>query len=342
MKKDYIIIRITIFFLCIAFVNGKGIGQSKVGTSAAQFLGIGVGPKAVAMGGAYVAMPNDVTSLYWNPGAIAHVEKSQFTFSNTDWFIGSKFRWAGLMLNFDGSNAFGFSITQLDHGSEEVTTVFAPEGTGEVWTAQDMAIGLSYSRKLTNRFSIGGSVKYISQSIWNESASTIALDLGLLFITGFYDMRLGMSISNFGGDMTLDGRDLLTRVDIDPTNPGSNKTLVSKLKTDAWPIPLFFRVGVAVDLLKSEMLQATIAADALRPSDNDESLSVGGEVVLLDILSIRGGYRVSFQDDSYDGLSLGAGLHYSLPNIGTIELGYAYSKFSYFGNINTLSVSYSF
>jgi hypothetical protein len=325
------------------------IAQSKVGTTAAQFLGISVGPKASAMGSAYVASSEDVSSLYWNPGAIVQANKSEFTFSNTDWLVGTKFRWFGFMMNLDGENAIGVHMTQLDYGEEDVTTVLSPDGNGERWSAADLAIGLSYSRRLTDRFSIGGTAKYVSQRIWNESASNITFDLGLLFVTDFNNMRLGMSMANFGGDMQLDGRDLLNKVDIDPANAGSNKTLVGKLKTDAWPMPLLFRVGIAMDLMKNDMIRATVAVDALRPNDNSESINVGGEVGWQDMLFVRGGFKSLFakespfgKDNQQDGLSLGGGVKLQLQGLASLEVNYAFNKFGVFGNLNTIALSIAF
>jgi hypothetical protein len=320
-----------------------------VGTTAAQFLGIAVGPRAIAMGGAYVASAEDVTSMFWNPGAFSQPGKSEFVFSNTDWLVGSKFRWFGFMLNFDGTNAIGLSMTQLDYGEEEVTTVDAPDGNGQRWSANDLAIGLSYSRRLTDRFSIGGTAKYVSQRVWNESASSFTFDLGLLFVTDFNNMRLGMSMANFGGDMTLDGRDLFQRIDIDPANSGSNKTLVGKLKTDPWPMPLLFRVGVAMDLVKSDDFTTTIAVDALRPNDNNTSVNVGGEVSWMSLLFLRAGYASivtdaggSAQSTSQQGISFGAGVHYTISGIGALGVDYAMNKFGLFGNLNTIAVSIRF
>jgi hypothetical protein len=317
-------------------------GQTKVGTTAAQFLGISVGPRAIAMGGAYVASNEDVTSLYWNPGAFQQAGTSQLAFSNTDWLVGTKFRWVGLMLNLGNENALGVSLTQLDYGEEDVTTVTSPEGTGERWSAQDLAIGLSYSRRLTDRFSVGATVKYVDQRIWNESASTFAFDVGLLFVTGFQDMRLGVSMSNFGGEMKMDGRDLLQRVDIDPTNSGSNKALVGSLKTDPWSIPLLFRVGVAIDAYKDDMFRFTLAADALRPNDNEESVNAGGEIGWNNMVFVRGGYKSLFGKDAQEGMSLGAGLKYTAAGFGALEVNYAFTKFGLFGNINTIALAVSF
>jgi len=330
-------------FACV-FIGGYSgsHAQSKIGTTAAQFLGIPVGARALSMGGTSVAASSDVGTIYFNPGAFAQAQKTEVLVSSTDWLLGSKLRWLGAMINIDGTNAFGLSITQLDYGDEEVNTEDNPDGTGQRWSAQDFAVALSYSRNLTDRFSIGGSAKYISQSIWNESASTFAFDLGVLFVTGFHDMRLGMSISNFGGDMTMNGRDLNKVIDLDPNHAGSNKLNIAKLNTDPWPIPLLFRVGLAMDILKNELCTLTIESDALRPSDNVEVVNLGAEATFLNIICLRGGYKSLFQTDSEEGLTLGVGVKYAEPNSMGLEVNYAYQQFGRFGNINTFSVAVSF
>lgn len=324
--------------------------QSKVGTTAGQFLGISVGPRAIAMGSAYVGSNTDVTSLFWNPGAFAQAGKNEFVFSNTDWLVGTKFRWFGFMYNFDGENAVGVSFTQLDYGEDQVTTVSFPDGTGDKWSAQDYAVGLTYARKLTDRFSIGGSAKFIGQSIWHESASTFAFDVGLLFVTGFNDMRLGVSMTNFGGDLKMDGQDLMNKIDIDPLNSGSNKALVASLKTESWPIPLAFRVGAAMDVIKAEMVVLTLASDAVLPSDNQASLNFGGEFGWNNMVFFRGGFKAAVQTgrkfltqgDELEGLALGVGVRYAAPGVATVGVDYAFQKFGVFGNLNTIALSISF
>jgi hypothetical protein len=338
-----------VFLVCILVVSlaialtTMVDAQSKVGTSAAQFLGISVGPRSIAMGGAYVASNEDVTSLFWNPGAFQQAGKSQLMFSTTDWLVGTKFRWFGFMYNLGDENAFGFSVTQLDYGEDEVTTVTSPDGTGERWSAQDLSLAASYCRRLTDRFSMGGSVKYVGQKIWNETASTWAFDLGLLFITGFNDMRLGVSMSNFGGDLKLEGQDLYERIDIDPSHAVLNKApLVGSLKTDPWALPLLFRVGVAMDVIKSSAMRLTVAGDALRPSDANESINLGGEIAWNNVVFFRGGYKSVFGTSSEEGLSLGAGIQYTQEGLGSLNVDYAFTKFGLFGNLNTFAVAIAF
>ncbi len=348
-KKSLLTVTLCVLCAVSALVQPPLQGQSKVGTTAAQFLGISVGARAIAMGSAYVASTGDVASLYWNPGASVQSDKSEFNFTNTNWLVGTKFRWFGLMLNLDGENALGLSLTQLNYGDEEVTTVTSPEGTGQNWSAQDLAVALTYCRRLTDRFSIGGSAKYINQTIYNETAANVTFDLGLLYVTEFSGLRIGMSMSNFGGDLQLAGSDLLNQVDIDPGNAGGNKTLVGYLKTDAWSMPLLFRVGVAMDVYKSDMIRATVGLDGLRPSDNALSGNIGAEVAFQEMVFIRGGYKSFVNDqsgfqnpDQQEGLALGAGLRYTISGATAISVDYAFSKFGLFGNLSTIALAIGF
>ncbi|MGD9489782.1 MAG: PorV/PorQ family protein [Calditrichaceae bacterium] len=337
-KFRSLVLAITIQFLIFSF----GFAQNKVGTTAAPFLGIAVGPRAQAMGGAYVALANDVTAAYWNPGAIAGISENQVMISHTTWFLGTDFNWIGATFNLGSGNAVAISITQLDYGEEEITTTTEQEGTGRYWDAQDISASVSYSRALTDRFSLGGSLKYIGQNIWNESASAVAVDVGLLFVTGFNDMRLGMSISNYGTEMRMDGDDLLRQIDLDSENSGNNETLVARLKTEDYPLPIFFRIGVAYDLINTEMNRVTLAADALHPTDNVESVNVGAEYSWKNMVALRAGYKSLFQEDTEEGLTFGAGLQYRMAGIGQVSLDYAFATYGILDDIQTFALSIAF
>ncbi len=336
------LLRSVLLALLAAALPFAARAQSKVGTTAAQFLGIGVGPRAVAMGGAYVAMGDDASAMYWNPGALSRIGHSQVVASHTGWLVDTDLNWVGLTLALDASNAIGISLTQLDYGEEEVRTVVMPEGTGARWTAQDLAFTISYARSLTDRFSIGGSFKYITQQIWNESASTIAFDVGLMFTTPFDGLRLGASLSNFGGDMQLDGKDLTQRIDLDPDNAGNNETIVADLKTDSWELPLFFRAGVSYDMLRDDLFRFTVSADAIRPNDNDEHVNIGGEFGYRGVFFVRAGYKSLFLDDSQEGLTAGIGLHYPLFGSTAAAIDYTYQEFGLFDGVQTITLSVDF
>lgn len=333
-------LKIISIFLLAGFLSA--FSQTKVGSTAAPFLNIGIGPRAIAMGGGFAATANDVTALYWNPAGISRTEYNEAMFAHTNWFADITFNWAGAKVNLGDLGAIGLSVTYLDYGKMEVTTLREQDGTGEFFTAKDMSLALSYAYNLTDRFSIGGSVKYINQSIWNSSASAVAFDLGTLFYSEIFNMRIAATISNFGTDMQLSGKDLLVLYDIDPTIYGNNDQILANLRTDSYPLPLLFRVGVALDLLNTQINKITVGVDALHPNDNSESLNIGAEYVFNNFLSLRAGYKNLFLKNSEEGLTLGVGLKYDFyPGFG-INFDYAYQDFGILKNTQHFSISVRF
>ena len=128
-------------------LNSVLFAQNKVGTTAAPFLGISVGPRAQAMGSAVVAQATDVSSIYWNPGALARIQESEFMVSRTQWLMGTNFNWVGLNINLGTGTAVGLSLTQLDYGREEITHCRnrkAPDaiGTLRIWRLLSLCPGL--------------------------------------------------------------------------------------------------------------------------------------------------------------------------------------------------------
>ncbi|MFA4839487.1 MAG: PorV/PorQ family protein [Candidatus Neomarinimicrobiota bacterium] len=338
MKKTLILSVAVILSLGTVF----SFAQDKVGTAAGQFLMIPVGGKAIAMGGAFTAVSDDPTALFWNPGAISRTKKNQVYASQTNWLVDTKHQWIGAQFMITSADAIGVCFNNLDYGSrEKVTTVDQPEGTGEYWEANDLAFGLSYARNLTDRFSIGGSVKYIQQKIWHESSNLFALDLGLLFISQFNGLQIGASMRNFGGELIMDGRDLIYRIDLDPDNLGNNETIVAKLKTDKWPIPLTFSVGAMMPVLNKKNIKLTLAADAMRPTDNSETINLGAQLTLMRILDIRAGYQSLFRKDQENGLTLGIGLNAPVSYVD-LNIDLSYQEFGLFGNVQTTAISVGF
>src|SRR6267143_1326774 len=172
---------------------------SKTATNAAVFLEIPVGASAIGMGGAFVSIANDATSLYWNPAGSALLPQNQFVAVHTGWIAQTRFDFGGFVLPLGGFGTLGFSFTSLSMDDMKVRTVERPEGTGESFSAGDIAAGISYARKLTDRFAIGFTGKYIRQSIWHESAEALALDAGTTFKTDLFGgMTIGATLSNFG------------------------------------------------------------------------------------------------------------------------------------------------
>jgi len=328
---------ILLLFLSLSTVHA----QTKVGISAFPFLGIGAGPKALSMGSANIATASDASSIFWNPGAIAQLEGNQISFSNTKWLVNTDVTYFGAVMNLGAGNTVGISYYNLDYGEEKVTTVLNQTGTGEKWSANDMAIGLTYARLLTDRFSLGGTVKFIQSNIWHESAQSVAVDVGLLFKTQLDGLRIGIAIQNYGSDAQWDGSDLYVKYDSDPDALGNNETLTAKMKTETWALPLFFRMGVAYTKNIGDMNKITLATDAFVPSDNEEQLNFGLEWEFFNQFALRAGYKGIGYEDSQEGLTLGGGLKIRVSNLG-LMLDYSYQEFEYFDNVQTFGLGIFF
>lgn len=315
---------------------------TNVATTSAPFLSIEVGARAIAMGGAFVATSDDATSLYWNPAGIGLLDQNEVSFHHTEWLAETNFDYAGIVIPLGLSGTVGLSFTSLTMSDMEVRTVFNPEGTGELFTANDMAIGVSYAKNLTDRFTIGFTGKYIHQKLWHMTASSFAFDIGTLFTTQLNGMRIGMSISNFGSKMQLVGKDTQVNYDVDEAKQGNNDKILAHLDTDKWSLPLTFRVGVAMEVLQTEFNYLTIAVDAIHPNDNTECLNVGAEYVIKNRFFFRGGYKALFQQDSEEGLTLGAGLAHNLTRYVRIKIDYAYADFGLLEYVQRFSLALEF
>ena len=330
-------------FICILFLLfiSNITAQNKVGTTAAEFLTIPVGTKAMGMGGAFTAVADDITAAFYNPGSLSRIEGNQFLTNYSDWLAGSKYSWIGLGIKVSNDDYIALSVTSLNYGEEEVTTISSPDGTGEMWDASDIALSLSYSRNLTDRFSIGGSVKYIRQKIWNESASTFAVDIGLLYKTQVEGLNIGMSISNFGTEMKLDGKDLLRPIDIDGAYNYNNSTITSNLSTDKWELPLIFTVGLSWKFDLWNDFSLTTAGDAVIPSNENTYLNVGGELQWKDIFFARVGRNSFLKENAEEGLTFGTGVKYELLGL-KLAVEYAFLDFGVWNNLNRYSITIGF
>lgn len=328
-----------LLILSLAIINsGEAKEFSKVGTVGAQFLKIGVGAKYVAMGEASVACVNDAYAMYWNPASLTQLSGYNLHFTNVNWIDDVQLNYVAFAKPWGYSSAWGVSITALTMGEMEVTTIYEPEGTGETFSASDYSISLGYARKLTDRFSLGGSFKYIWERISEESASGFAFDFGTLFFTGIRDLRMGMNISNLGPELKLDGPELDVFYNPYPEN-NNYDGVKSKLAVEAYDLPLTFRVGLAYDFYPSADSRFTLSSEAKHPNDNMQQVSFGGEWVWRETVSLRTGYKLNYAEE---GLTLGGGVKMKTGQRTNLELNYAWADFNRLQSVHRFSVGFDF
>lgn len=327
-----------ILLIIIFSASGIMFAQNpNLGTSGAQFLQIPVGAKAASLGGAYVGLTGDASSVFWNPAGITKIQNNAAHFSYMRWFNMFDFNAVSLVRNFEGVGTLGASIVVFSMDKMEITDEYNPEGTGQYFDAQDMAIGLTYARNLTDRFSVGITAKYIYQRIWNETADGLAFDIGTQYRLDFQNLTIAMSMSNFGPEMQFDGEELNITYDKSSTLP-LNRLTPAKLITDTYPLPLNFQVGIGIDILNADFIKARAGIDAVHPNDNKERVHVGTEISFFDRISLRGGYKYNYDDEDF---TFGAGAN--LPFAGTvITFDYAYALYDLLPNVQRISIGMEF
>ncbi len=335
--------RKSVFLILSVLLATSGYGFNKTGSSAAQFLKIGVGARASALGESFVAIADDPTCLFWNPAGLVVVETPGLSGTHTELFADLSHEFVGVVLSLGEFSAVGLSVIALNSEEMEVTTIEEPEGTGATFSYGATAVGATYARFLTKRFSTGVTVKYVQERAHNENAGTVAFDIGTLLETEFLGIRIGMCMSNFGGGMKLEGRDLITSSDVDP-QLGGNPDSDARLETGAWPLPLSFRVGIATELIgkkgvcPSQVHRVLIALDGVHTNDNVEKGSVGIEYEFARTLALRMGYKLNYDEQT---LSYGGGFR---REVGGIELrmDYALAQYGRLGDVHRFSLGVQF
>jgi hypothetical protein len=316
---------------------------TKTGTTAAKFLSIGVGPRANAMGSAYSAVADEASAMYWNPSGIAHISEYQTIFTYTKMFADINVNYIGAVIPAGDIGVFGLSVTSLNVGEMEVTTEYYPEGTGERFSAASYAFGLTYAKYITQEFAVGVTLKYIREGIYNSSAEGFGIDVGTVFTTPFYGVKFASSISNYGSKLQMSGDDLLVRHDPDPNRAGNNQTIDANYVTEKFELPLRLQVGLSREFIIFDEHRLTLAVDAIHPNDNNQWVNVGGEISLFEnLLSLRGGYKGLFLDDTQEGLTLGAGIHYGGLGVIKISVDYSYQQMKYLNHLHSFGVVLSF
>jgi len=330
---------------------------TRVGTRGANFLEIGVGARGLALAGAYTALAEGVTALYWNPAGIAELEGPAAAFSIADLYgdAGITHTFAGGVLPVGSNGAFGIALMQLSSGDIQRTTEAFPDGGdpafGNTFSYTATAAGLYYGRRLTDRLGLGVGIKFATEGVDNAKASYIGLDIGTKFRTGLYGTHIAASLANLGTSGRFQGA-AIERFSFDDFRPGATPI---EFSNQSLQLPTLFRFSVRSDVLGPS--DAVLAAnpqhslftilemtDAI---DTDVQMTLAAQYSFREIVFLRAGKRfvnekqTDFRSAGF-GTSFGGGVRVPLGGGRRLSVDYAYTNMADLKNIQVFSLEFGF
>jgi len=318
--------------------NGQA-GNKKIAQTGFQFMSVISDGRASALSGAVTALEMKSGSLFFNPAGMANMPGVfDVSVSDNQFIADIHHNTLALAVRpFKGEyGVIGVSVQYVNYGDIQGTMVSNTDAgfvKTEVFKPSAKAIGLAYARALSDRFAIGGQVKYVRQDLGQSLVpissevnadtttsdnllSPMAFDFGTQFKTGLKSLVFGMSIRNFSKEI--------------------------KYAREGFQLPLLFSMGVCMDamdflpktaLKQSLMVSIDATHDRSHTSKSAEHLLIGLDYRLMDMLSLRGGYA---SGEDLNAVSFGIGVS----RFG-VSLDYSYTPYDYFDAVQRVTARIS-
>lgn len=295
MLKKNIIYLMTILALLM-------VSNNVYANAGMAFLRIGAGARAAGMGEAYLGAANDASAAFWNPAGLAHGTNIEVAFAHNQWIQDINHEFFSVAFQ-KGNHHFALSFISLNVDGIERRTKASTLPIGEI-ASHDVALGLSYARNISDNLQIGVTAKYLYERIYIESTYGFAADLGVQYQLNFMPgLTIGATAQNIGA--------------------------TSELKEESIKLPASFKIGAAYQIINNSLLAAV---DVVQIQDYDMHVNLGAEYVIKNVLALRGGYQIGWDEKD---LSAGFGVQFS-----RYKMEYAYTPFSSnLGNSQRIAIS---
>jgi hypothetical protein len=290
----------------------RNYGEERAATTVLPFLKIGVGARAEGMAQAFVGVADDVSALYWNPGGLGRMEGGAVSFSHLEWPAEISYDYLGVVQRLGKRLSVGLAYAQLKTDEMAVTTETHPQGNGRTFYFIDQSVQATGCLRMTDQFSVGLSLKYVREDLDDVSMAGFLGDIGTYYRTGWRDLSVAVSLSNFGGQFRPEGSHV---------PPGSADGRA--VEYDEASPPTLFRIGSAVTVLERDDHRLLCSGQINHPVDNAENYLLGLEYGWMERFFARGGWKFNAGEESW---TLGAGLDFKLNGLGVV-LDLSYSDF---------------
>jgi len=297
------------------------------------------------------SMITGVEAMRLNIAGLARINKTEVILANTNYLGGTdiQFNAIGLAQKVGENSAFGISLMSIDFGDIPVTTALLPEGTGATFTPRYFNIGLGFSHIFENKVTVGVLVRAVSEGIEDVTASAIALDAGVQYVTGEQDnFKFGISLRNVGGRMEFKGEGLGDNLSIPSFD--DNRFVTIDQRATPFELQSVLNIGMSYDFYVGSDNRVTAVGNYTSNAFSEDQVGLGLEFSFKEMIMLRGGYKLDFsqinssevdQDPLYTGLAMGATLNVPVSkNEGApkIAFDYAYRTTKIYSGTHNFSI----
>ncbi len=298
--------------LLVIFTSGgeaaaESAAAGTIGTTSANFLGMGVGARASALGGAFVAVADDATAGYWNPAGLPQVIGTEIIFMHNNWYQDISSDFLGAVFPVSQSVALGVDISYVDYGSFDGYDG-EDRPTGE-YSANAYVVSSSGAVRLSRRLSVGLTGKVLSERLDRSSAIGYAADFGALYSASVFSF--GVNLKNIGEGL--------------------------KYEADRCPLPRQLVLGLAVRAYDDRL---RLASDIDLADDRSITIHQGIEYCYENTVFVRTGCSHDLSRVTADGstaITMGFGIRHS---VGAVD--YSYWPGDRLGDIHRISFRLNF
>jgi len=303
----------------IVVAVGVAIGQPAevspgAGTATGDILKLDVSARASALAGAYTGVSNEVSAIYWNPAGLGLLNQTQLGATYGMWLDETSYEWCGLAVP-TRKGTFGGAVTLLQAGSvsetiRNLSSPYEPEYTGRDASASELVACLAYARTW-KALSLGANLKLLQMKLGEYSGLGYGADVGLLFAPGILNrgLSLGLAVQNIGTGGTVG--------------------------EGAETLPLNIKAGFGLHVLRNKVNHLLVSADVGKAIDSRLRASAGLEYRIFDLLSLRGGYKIT----GYDLGSFTAGTGFHIKNF---DIDYAWAQYGDLNNTHRVTLTLRF
>ncbi|MBN1448901.1 MAG: PorV/PorQ family protein [Bacteroidetes bacterium] len=335
--------------LALLSTTAMAQGGDRSGTAGADQLLVPVGARGIALGSAYSAGITGLDAIYYNPaGLAASKNAAEAMFSHSESFGDIGVDYAAVGAQFSGFGYLAFTVKSMSFGDIDLTTERSPDGTGATWSPTFVALGLTYSRALTDRIRAGVSAYLVSEDLYRVNASNTAFDVGVQYqgLAGLRGLAIGVTLRHLGGNMQYEGAGLTRRVDeID----SKRDPQLLRVEAAGFSLPTSLELGIAYTQAFQELHNITVAGAFENNNFLSDQYRLGLEYGFRDFFFLRGSYNLAGDDPDdafgekayeYDA-AFGAGVKFDAGDL-MIGVDYAYRNMKTFDGNHVITIKLGF